>query len=150
MARPDHSNQKTRLAFTVYLAGDNNLADEMVWNLQEMKAAASEPAVREGVDVEALFDPRGGAPRRYHFTASAEEPGSLPAGKPVRPKAENPAKLLKQLVALRPEGRRVLVLSGHGSGAVGDFLDDKTEAASLSIPRLGKILERTPLDILGL
>ncbi len=149
MDRRDLPDTKTRLAFTVYLAGDNNLSDEMVWNLQEMKAAAGEPAVREGVDVEALFDPRGGAPRRYDFKASAE-PGSLPAAKPVRPKTENPAKLLKQLVALRPEGRRVLVLSGHGSSAVGDFLDDKTEATSLSIPRLGKILERTPIDILGL
>jgi hypothetical protein len=143
-------DKKTRLEFTVYLAGDNNLADEMVWNLQEMKAAASEPHVREGVDVEALFDPFGRAPRRYDFKASAAEPGSLPAGKPVRPKAEDPATLLKQLVAHRPEGRRVVVLSGHGSGAIGDFLDDKTEAAALSIPRLGKILEKTRTDILGL
>jgi hypothetical protein len=44
----------------------------------------------------------------------------------------------------------VLVLSGHGSGAAGDFLDDQKPASSLSIPRLGRILEGASIQILGL
>src|SRR3990172_3664553 len=131
-----------RFSFAVYLAGDNNLSEEMVWSLQEMKAASREPSVRERIDIAALFDPRGGEPRRYDFTLSVEEP--------VRPPTEDTAELLARLLAGMAEGRRMLVLSGHGSGAVRDFLNDEKPASSLSIPRLGKILERASIEILGL
>jgi hypothetical protein len=131
-----------RFAFVVYLAGDNNLSEEMVWSLQEMRAAADDPSVREGIDVSALFDRRGSEPRRYDF--------SLPAAEPAREPTEEPARLLARLLARMPRGRRVLVLSGHGSGAAGDFLDDQKPASSLSIPRLGRILEGASIEILGL
>jgi len=131
-----------RFSFAVYLAGDNNLSEEMVWSLQEMKAASREPLVRESIDVAALFDPRGSAPLRYDFALSVEEP--------VRPPTEDTAELLERLVAGMGQGRRMLVLSGHGSGAVCDFLHDENKAGSLSIPRLGKILEGASIEILGL
>ncbi len=131
-----------RCSFAVYLAGDNNLSEEMVWSLQEMKAGSREPSVRERIDVSALFDPRGSDPRRYDFALSVEEP--------VRPPTEDTAALLERLVAGMGQGRRMLVLSGHGSGAVRDFLSDENPASSLSIPRLGKILEGASIEILGL
>ncbi len=147
-----------RLIFTVYLAGDNNLSDEMVWSLQEMKAASNEPSVRERVRCSALFDPQGGAPRRYDFghpdsssysLRAAEDIGSLSVQADRRP-TEDPVKLLKGLVRGMPKGRSVLILSGHGSGAVGDFLNDEKPARALSIPILARILEGKSIEILGL
>lgn len=145
-----------RFSFVVYLAGDNNLSEEMVWSLQEMKAASRDPLVRDLVDVAALFDPQGSEPRRYDFALSAypanatPDVGSLSVGEPVRPPTEDSAELLERLVAGIVHGRRMLVLSGHGSGAVRDFLNDENPASSLSIPRLGRILEKTSIEVLGL
>jgi hypothetical protein len=131
-----------RFTFLVYLAGDNNLSEEMVWSLQEMKAASRDPSVRKGIDVGALFDPQGSAPRLHDFALPVVEPLSLPT--------EDPAALLERLVERMGQGRRVLVLSGHGSGAVRDFLSDENPASSLSIPRLGRILAGRSIEILGL
>ncbi len=133
---------KGRFTFVVYLAGDNNLSEEMVWSLQEMKSASGVPSVREAIDVSALFDPRGVGAQLHDFARSVV--------KPVRRLAETPAELLERLVARRVPGRRMLVLSGHGSGAAGDFLSDETPASSLGIPRLGRILAGTSIEILGL
>jgi hypothetical protein len=136
---------KARFAFAVYLAGDNNLAEEMVWSLQEMREASGDSAVRKTIDVAVLFDPPGGKPRRYDFPLSAAD-----FSRPHTEDTEEPAKLLGRLVARMAPGRRFLVLSGHGSGAVGDFLNDEKPAGSLSIPRLGRILEKAGIEILGL
>jgi hypothetical protein len=131
-----------RFAFVVYLAGDNDLSEEMVWSLQEIKAASGDPSVRAGIDLSALLDPRDGEPRLYDFPLSVE--------KPLHPPTEDPAGLLERLVARSVGGRRMLVLSGHGSGAVQDFLSDEQPASFLSIPRLGRILEGISIEILGL
>jgi hypothetical protein len=156
MERPDPPDEKGRFSFVVYLAGDNNLSEEMVWSLQEMNAASREPSVRKRIDVAALFDPLGGEPRRYEFVRSAHPAGAAPdirsqsVAEPARPRRESPVELLESLLAGMGRGRRILVLSGHGSGAVGDFLNDEDPASTLSIPRLGKILEGASIEILGL
>jgi hypothetical protein len=153
------TEETDRLHFVVYLAGDNNLSEEMVWSLQEMHAALRKPSVADRIDVEALFDPQGGAPRQYGFPLSSYSGGavqdaSLSSAKPKYPKTEDPVELLEKLVARLGHGRhpdrKILVLSGHGSGAVGDFLADEKPAKALSIPRLGKILRGRTLEILGL
>jgi hypothetical protein len=153
------SEETDRLRFLVYLAGDNNLSEEMIWSLQEMKAAAREPSVRDRIDIEALYDPLDGAPRPYEFSLSSyaggafEDPSSLSDVPPLHPKTEDPAELLGRLVARLGYGekrRSLLVLSGHGSGAVGDFLTDEKPVKALSIPRLGKILQGRQVEILGL
>ncbi|HEY7818822.1 MAG TPA: clostripain-related cysteine peptidase, partial [Vicinamibacteria bacterium] len=133
---------------------DNNLSEEMVWSLQEMQAASRDPSVGERIAVEALYDPQDEAPRKYDFPLSsyatgASEDFSLSTVAPLQPRAEDPVVLLERLVG-RLGKRAFLVLSGHGSGSVGDFLSDEKPAKALSIPRLGKILQRTPLEILGL
>jgi len=142
MERAHLPDEKRPWTFAVYLAGDNNLSEEMVWSLQEMKAASREPSVRERIDVAALFDPQFGEPQGYDFALSVEEP--------VRPPTEDTSELLARLVAGMVQERRMLVLSGHGSGAVRDFLNDEKPASSLSIPRLGRILEGASIEILGL
>jgi len=53
-----------------------------------------------------------------------------------------------------PAEHYVVVLSGHGGGATGDFLPDEDPPSSLTIPRLGAILRavrgRNTFDILGI
>ena len=153
--RADLPAEKKRWAFVVYLAGDNNLSDEMVWSLQQMKAASDESSVQDSLDLVALFDPQGGEPRRYDFSSSghpadaARDLRSLSI-QSLLPPAEAPAQILEQLMTGIVRRDRILVLSGHGSGAVGDFLNDENPPSSLSIPALGRILEGASLEILGL
>ena len=47
----------------VYLAGDNNLSEEMVWALTEMERIKN-----KRVTVKARFDPRGAGARSYNFS----------------------------------------------------------------------------------
>jgi hypothetical protein len=132
-----------RYSFAVLLAGDNNLSEEMVWSLQEMKAAARKLAVRKAVEVSAVLDLRGQEPRRYDFERPAQRVSSTLA-------EEKPAALLERFLAGRSRGARIVVLSGHGSGAAGDFLHDEVPKGALSIPRLGALLAGARIDILGL
>jgi hypothetical protein len=50
--------------------------------------------------------------------------------------------LLEQVDGLPPTHQYAIILSGHGSGAVGDFLTDNDPKSAVSIPKLGRILGR--------
>ena len=191
----------------VYMAGDNNLTEDMVWGLQELKKTAArlkaETALepKERINVFAHFDPRDSRSRRYDFVPSvrsleaaeletteesgvgqqeaaeleagvANDDGNLadyqaqihtrkavpspparqeskqqPVGKRAEatadPSALNPlaAFVSAQVRRLPPAKHYFVILSGHGSGAVGDFLIDSDPVTSLSIPKLAKILK---------
>ena len=67
------TQQNSKWTMMVYLAGDNNLSEEMVWALQEMEGAlnlnvedeAGEPQPVSGfLDVIAQFDASGATPKR--------------------------------------------------------------------------------------
>lgn len=159
--------------FLVYLAGDNNLTEEMTWALQEMKKKTVEwrTARRRTVDglinVAAHFDPRRSRGRRYDFAppttseeppADAEADGDLDRYEGVvftpgmidayagtvdgRLASKLSTFLLQQIERLEPADEYFVVLSGHGSGAVGDFLIDLDPSTSLSIPELATILDQ--------
>jgi cysteine peptidase C11 family protein len=211
----------------VYMAGDNNLTEEMVWGLQELKKAAArlqDDAKTKGrFNVVAHFDPRGSRSRRYDFVPSvrklvaagpetakgtslvgkeaaaieadtANDDGNLedyqaqihtrksapnpPETQPessqqadgksadaaADPSLSNPlAAFVSDQVKNLPHAQNYfLILSGHGSGAVGDFLIDSDPVTSLSIPKLARILkaarteykkrtnEKKRIDILGM
>jgi hypothetical protein len=174
---PTDGTQQPQSAWTVlvYLAGDNNLTQEMSWGLQELKKAAGElnPAGRPAVDrinVVAHFDPRGARGRRYDFVPPGaagvphQEDGNLDryetvvytdamlarapasADQPAPEELSHRSSQLEKFVSeqvrrLPPAKQYFLVLSGHGSGAVGDFLIDSDPATSLSIPELARILD---------
>jgi hypothetical protein len=156
-------------AVLVYLAGDNNLSEEMVWALQEMKKAASEPSVTGALDLLVLFDPKSAPPRRYGIVTGARSPSSSDDGDletlarvpDATGKVETVSTLVDRFLTrgfleLSSVSRRAVILSGHGSGAVGDFLSDEDPAGTFSIPMLRKTLERvraagkTKIDVLGL
>jgi hypothetical protein len=220
----------------VYMAGDNNLTEEMTWGLQEMRKACAKPGVADKMNLVVQFDPRGSHPRRYDIVAGGKRPRAnagatdgalgrhctlvydraktdeivqrhiareclrtLPlsaqdeesltkqladklAGAPretatrlvetvlrgvatteqrkaiasdlatrlehgsgLSSTQETSAALVQSFVSdqietLAPAANYMAVLSGHGSGAVGDFLPDSHPRSSLSIPQLGRML----------
>jgi hypothetical protein len=156
-------------AVLVYLAGDNSLSAEMVWALQEMKKASSEPRVQDALDLLVLFDARGAPPRRYAIVTPAGSPSSADDGdlealamdSDAYGKHETVHRLVdgfltRGFLELSRAPHRAVVLSGHGSGAVGDFLSDEDPAGTLSIPMLRKTLDRVgaevkrKIDVLGM
>lgn len=156
-----------------YLAGDNNLNEEMVLTLQEMLAFG----VWDRVKIMAQLDPTGmGLPtQRYVFDTTA--PNVTPDNMryletylqdpPVPPQASNtgnPAALSGFVGDMMNAGHasdhyHALILSGHGSGSTEDFLlRDDNPVDSLSIPELttaltdanGSLPGGKKLDLLGL
>ncbi|MGH9337663.1 MAG: clostripain-related cysteine peptidase, partial [Vicinamibacteria bacterium] len=146
-------DEKKAWDFLVYLAGDNDLSEEMVWSLQEMNQAALEPVFHERIGLVALFDPAGGEPVRYDLTARRKrvknDRGGLSSVGVVDRTLQRSEEVV-QLVARFLIGafgepprstNRGVILSGHGSGALGDFLDDRNPPnGELGIPTLGRIL----------
>jgi hypothetical protein len=180
------NSAKKKAAWTVmvYMAGDNNLTEEMAWGLQELKKTASSideqrPGAKKGdvsdrINVVAHFDPRGSRSRRYDFVPTEQEEkaradgnleryagmiytrGNSPVStlqataleEQVAPPSPVTAFATEQVRRLPAANRYFLILSGHGSGAVGDFLIDSDPKTSLSIPELGLIL-RAACEALG-
>jgi Clostripain family len=152
----------------VYLAGDNNLSADMVWSVQEIEKASRDPKLRKSVVLSVLFDPAGANPRRYDFvslrdTAETDDAheGSLdelpgleyPEGVSARQMLDR--FLVERVPELPPTTHRLVVLSGHGSGAAGDFLVDDDPKSALSLRALGKAVDwaksaGAPIDVLGL
>ncbi len=227
-----YNSRKKPWTVLVYLAGDNNLTEEMVWNLQEMKKASSNEAIHNALNLVALLDPPGENPRRYEIVVGDRHPnqegdGNLAAltakefeydedaileilreqvaGECVaalnldQAKSSELAKalenyppvaadsaatilaadrdaaalakvarvlapqlgarlrfvsredtvsalvnrfLLEQVARLPLTDHYAVIFSGHGSGAVGDFLTDNDPKSAVSIPMLRTILGR--------
>jgi Clostripain family len=141
----------------LYLSGDNNLSPEMVRAINDI-AMAGLPA---DFAVTIQYDPtfRSLPTFRYHLAPATTLPlkphaGPIPLAdfaEPV-PNAENAAdpQVLSDFInwslEKAPSTYRMLVLSGHGAGAIGDFLTDNNvlgrQLPSLSIPRLHDALNK--------
>jgi hypothetical protein len=138
----------------VYLAADNNLADEMVWSLLSM-AELSERFEQSGVALTAIYDPSGQNALEYRFPRSgASRAGGLEEfGGPVSPLAKlSGLTTYDQLRHFIDEHLRdrelyrqdasvptVIILSGHGSGISGMLNEDHRRGA-LTVPQLGDLL----------
>jgi len=133
----------------VYLAGDNNLAEEMVWALTTM----FDPEIKqflEKVAVFVLYDCGGPA---YHFRLkSLSEKNRIKLWRAGQKNGwqgtidEKLGRLIFHSVTTCPKAKyRMLILSGHGSGAVGDFL--KSNTSQLTVPGLRGILEKVQKDV---
>ena len=163
--------------FMLYLSGDNNLSSEMAWTINEIgeayKAAQPQEALRNRVAVTIQYDslsPSFG-PFLYALPHPAgyenePDPGPIPFKEAFvhvldknREDAGDPrvlADFIGWSIHNYPSKHRMLVLSGHGSGAVGDFLTDtdpgdagsstshvlrpEQQPGSLSIPGLSEAL----------
>jgi Clostripain family len=164
----------------IYFGGDNNLAEEMIWGIKDIQAwRAADP--KANVKVCLLFD--GGGPpvpidddklvvykrAALHaiLDAGVEERNEVDqrrAERRIPPKVLPIKDTLKEFVndvLGKFEAKRyMLVLAGHGSGAVGDFLTGDKRVFGLTIRGLGEVLkavqkehgtEQKPIiDILGM
>lgn len=135
----------------VYLAGSNNLVDEMIFAIRELRGKAMTGIVNVFVEFDTgsdvwLFPP----------SAFQEKPGTDPqhvedfdlekvGEKEDYPPLINTQGILRKFVtramlAYPDTEHYALILSGHGSGAVGDFLLGSTPG--LTIPALGRTFKR--------
>lgn len=152
----------------LYLSGDNNLSPDMVRTINDIAAAG----IPEDVALAIQFDPSSPAlptlryiiPPKNRLSTKLNVDGSVPLPSRAVPvkRAENAASpavlkdfIVESLTELKKSGvigrRRLLVLSGHGSGAIGDFLTDdhvpKRQLHSLSIPFLGEALSNAKREL---
>src|SRR5215207_9578467 len=152
MAKP-RKQTHTGWLVMMFLAGDNNLAEEMVVTLQDI--------LTEGVAGEdrivAQFDPSamGIATQRYDFKGSRKKTRLDDFRVPFdgsESSTGNPDSLVafvKWATERHPDPglKRLLILSGHGSGTTQDFLlKDENAMDALSIPELGAALKAITLD----
>jgi hypothetical protein len=131
----------------VYLSGDNNLSSEMLWAITEIERVSATTSPRVAVTVQ--YDPLspGVGTLRYAIAKQSAWPVSqrvkdLPITVPFRSACRDvlPAEDAASPAALRDfidwstkhyrSTRRMLILSGHGSGSDGDFLTDNNPGAS--------------------
>src|SRR5262245_30036625 len=136
------SQKTTKWTVMVYFAGDNNLREEMIWALKDIHKVAPLTDVK----VVALFD-AGGPPVPFRL-----DPVDPKKGRPSIPPNERDRRILVRVDNVRqetaqkrvprfvepiektlkdfivknisgnPDEHYMLILSGHGSGAVGEFL----------------------------
>jgi hypothetical protein len=141
----------------VYMAADNNLKEEAIFILTEI----SKGDVPDSYPIRVLaqFD-SGKEISVFDFTHPRT------AFNEIAPKLSGPesasnksdAELLKDFLndQLKPESQNLVVLSGHGGGAIGNFLPADNQARGLSISALGEVLKSAynvidkKIDILGM
>ncbi len=132
----------------IYLAGDNNLSEECVYILKEIKRVAP-PAPPKGgrspetssVHVVAQFDPlgRGNPSRRFHieYSDGELEDDELYYSRKLETDTGSPSALLEFLletIEWYPARQYMLVLSGHGAGVLQNFFLQDEERPLSSIP----------------
>jgi hypothetical protein len=144
-----------------YLAGDNNLTEEMILTLQEMLAHDVWPRIK----ILAQLDPSGlGLPtQRYIFNTSDQTVGKefvetyevKPLPTATESNTGNPNALSGfvrwAVQELNHKAHQyILILSGHGSGSTEDFLlRDNSSADSLTIEELEDALTKVKQETLG-
>lgn len=157
------ANDKKTWVVMIYMAADNDLSDEGVWALTEIQDV---DLTDERLGVVALYDSRvkGLATTAFQFGygKSAAPFTVLPAKNSNQVDLGNfdldsTGDVLKNFVIAvqdeYPADHYMLVLSGHGSGAIGDFLKGGAAFTGVSIPELGEKLGAAcnqDIDILGM
>ena len=164
----------------VHLAGGKNLTEQMVRALQEMRDEVN--SGEGGLRIVAQFEPQGRLPRAFAFGLDdTEPPFALPFlpspnralmspaltsfeymldSSRAKPEELSSATLLAGFVetgkATSSGGPFMLVISGHGNGAVGPFLAHREPGAELGLLDLPAVFDsadisnRNKIDVLGL
>jgi len=177
----DKKQDPKKWVIMLYLAADNNLSEEGVWSLTEIQEVVQQGNLKSDTGIVVLFDTnvRGRKTQIFEFgfmplpENSNKTGGKLGAGTDVREwlndadstlnleDANSPDLLtafIKHTFEIYQADHHVLILSGHGSGAVGDFLkqgeDNVTgsDYQGMSIPTLGEAISEAgiTIDILGM
>lgn len=170
----------------IFMSGDNNLAVECVWGIKEILRVGLPPGVAVTVQFDSITEgpkrydikgilekPAGRMTAKGQMEGIDRDGEFLDLGETVRngkkSSRSDDAELMASPKSLKEfleysidkhkADRYLLVLSGHGSGIVGDqFLFDEQPENFLSIPNLKKVmlevsqsrLQGKPFDILGM
>jgi hypothetical protein len=163
----------------IYMAGDNDLSEEFIWSIKEIFRIG----VSDKVAIVIEFDPQGkGNSRRYELAVSKanrafneDEDGIIERcridiknpptvskrGKPLSYLVKRLGGFIGHSVKKFEANRYMLILAGHGSGAVGEVLmKDENPPGYLTITDLSNLIkaksklfkkkpEEKPIDILG-
>jgi hypothetical protein len=149
----------------LYLSGDNNLSPEMVRALNDIAISG----VPNEINLAIQYAPVAPHVPTYRYFLDAgtrpnlePSPGPLPLPDYQQPvpdagSAAAPETLSDFIVASLTHyplpSKRMLVLSGHGGGAIGDFLTDdaarKRQARTLTIPGLRRALQDAEEELDG-
>ena len=148
----------------VYLGGDNNLAEEMVYSLKSMFSVGSTKDIAIFAFFDAGLDPvrfpvetrdqrRKRVGRRALRLNSSDGPvtedhslleyrEALVDATPTEVKSVQSTleEFLLNSICEEPANHYMLVLSGHGSGSIGDFLGARKRSSGLTISDLGETL----------
>jgi hypothetical protein len=125
----------------VYLSGDNNLSSEMLWALTEIERASEVLGEQDRIALTVQYDPLSPACATLRYSLQPPRNAAPVANRPAFPvpfpaalrdvldgeDAASPrvlSEFIEWSTANFPSRYRMLVLSGHGSGAEGDFLTD--------------------------
>ncbi|MGH9849903.1 MAG: clostripain-related cysteine peptidase [Blastocatellia bacterium] len=171
------SEKMNQWTVMIYMAADNNLTEECVYALKEIQRVGAVEGIDTIALFDS--GARGVKTKIYNFgknrnggggvNAEIEEDGALESvatpfsvstpvtlsGKTVSRKSERAADpevlkgFLKKGVEEHQAERFLVVLSGHGSGAVGDFLKGDNPPSSLSIHELADALKTVKRKIKG-
>ncbi len=146
------TTEKKKWTIMLYLAGDNDLSDEMVWALTELFRIK----MPDQIAVTVQFDPlaEGSCTRVFQPRAPVDIDGVFRLeGKSLKSESnaaslEVLANFIKGSVEKHGAENYALILCGHGSGIMGDFLTDYAPGrkdqskGSLKISDLGKALNK--------
>jgi hypothetical protein len=159
------SNGLNEWTIMIYLGGDNNLSEECIWAIKEMLRVGLTDGVSviaqfdtrvpaiptRRYDIRRILERTSkvngaagsaGATADLHRLPGFDADGvldnfGLPQPGERSPSAAELKRFIVECAEAHPARRYMLVLSGHGSGAVGDFLlIDEDPPGFLSIPRL--------------
>lgn len=142
----------------IYMAGDNNLSEECVFSLTEIKEAL--PKTYDKLAVLAQFDPAGvrTQTKRYLLRSGTTLDADATRWKAQETDTGEPQNLLEFLrwgISTYPAEHYMVVLVGHGSGTDNDYLmHDDNPPGALSILELRYVFEKLTddghtIDILG-
>jgi len=142
----------------LYMAGDNNLSEECVYALTEIKEGLTD---NPRLSVLAQFDPSGLRAKTRRFELHSAK--TTPLSKDVRWEAREtdtgePNNLLEFIrwgISTYPAEHYMVVLVGHGTGTDDDFLRDDNPPNSLSILEFQDVFAKLrrdghTIDILGM
>lgn len=157
----------------VYLAGGENVTREMIPGLHDLRDVSL--ANKRALSTLAQFEPADQSPRLLVFDDALLPRLGLPlAGRALAPvptglanyehRFDLPADergrsfallrgFFEKARAAAPEGRLLVVISGHASGAVGEFLGYRADRDPLHLPDLARALAESGgrrIDVLGM
>ena len=154
----DQQNWLKEWTVLLYMAGDNNLSEECVYALNEIKEGLSD---NPRLSVLAQFDPSGlrATTKRFELgpigKSSLDEDVRWQARETDTGEPNNLLEFIRWGISTYPAQHYMVVLVGHGTGTDDDFLRDENPPNSLSVLEFSEVFSKLradghTIDVLGM